>query len=388
MPAVKSALAAAAATLALAIAAPAHAQGWPQKTVTLVVPFAAGGGTDAFARPLAAAWETRLGQRVIIENKAGAGGTLGASAAAKATPDGYTLFIGAAHHAIAPALYPNLDYDIEKDFIPIGLVSVVPQIVVVNPDKVKAKTLAELVAQAKAAPNTMNFASAGHGTTHHLAGELFKLVTGTQIAHIPYRGAGPAMNDLVAGHVEMMFDGLGSSAERIANGQLRALAVAAPQRSPTVPAVPTAAEAGVAGYEVSTWYALFAPKNTPPDVVARITQELQAVLATPQAKEVWFRNGSEIPNCMAPPSAASCRPRSCAGARWCARPTSRSSEAQVGTIRPGRRTLQRRGRPRGSCPDGRPDFTVAGGTDITARARTRAPRCCSTRRFSSSSSSR
>jgi tripartite-type tricarboxylate transporter receptor subunit TctC len=272
------------------------AQSWPQKQITFIVPFAPGGGTDAFARPLAAQLDTQLGQRVIIENRAGAGGTVGASAAAKAAPDGYTFFVGAAHHAIAPALYPKLDYDIEKDLIPIGLVSLPPQVIVVNPSKVSAKTLKEVVDFARANPDKLNYASAGGGTTHHLAGELFKNLTGTKITHVPYRGAGPAMQDLVAGHVEMEFDGLGSSAPHIASGALRALAVAAPVRSRAFPDVPTAAEAGVAGYEVSTWYGLFAPKGTPADVVARMTKELRAALQTALIKDAWDKNGSDVPN--------------------------------------------------------------------------------------------
>ncbi|MEZ0219810.1 MAG: Bug family tripartite tricarboxylate transporter substrate binding protein, partial [Tardiphaga sp.] len=155
-----------------AITTGAHAQ-WPQKQVTFIVPFAAGGGTDAFARPLAAQLDTQLGKRVIIENRAGAGGTVGASAAAKAAPDGYTFFMGAAHHAIAPSLYPTLDYDIEKDFIPVALIARPPQVIVVNPDKVAAKTLGEFIAYAKANPDKLSYGSAGAGTTHHLAGELF-----------------------------------------------------------------------------------------------------------------------------------------------------------------------------------------------------------------------
>jgi len=274
----------------------ATAQTWPQRQITFIVPFAPGGGTDAFARPLAAQLDTQLGQRVIIENRAGAGGTVGASAAARAAPDGYTLFVGAAHHAIAPALYPKLDYDFEKDLIPIGLISLPPQVIVVNPSKVAAKTLKELVDFAKANPDKMNYASAGGGTTHHLAGELFKNLTGTRITHVPYRGAGPAMQDLVAGHIELEFDGLGSSAPHIASGALRALAVAAPVRSRAFPDVPTAAEAGVPGYEVSTWYGLFAPKGTSADVIARMTKELRAALQTALIKEVWDKNGSDVPD--------------------------------------------------------------------------------------------
>jgi tripartite-type tricarboxylate transporter receptor subunit TctC len=280
------------------------AQAWPQKPVTFIIPFAAGGGTDAFARPLAAQLENQLGTRIVLENRAGAGGTVGASAAAKAAPDGYTFFIGAAHHAIAPALYPKLDYNIETDFAPIGLVASPPQVIVVHPSKVAPKTLQELVTFAKANPAKLNFGSAGNGTTHHLAGELFKLSTGTNLTHVPYRGAGPAMTDLVAGHLEMMFDGLGSSAAQIEGGQLRALAVAAPKRAAAFPNVPTAAEAGLPNYEVSTWYAMWAPKGTPEPVLARMTKELQTALANPTVVEAWKRNGSEVPNLYGAPFAA------------------------------------------------------------------------------------
>ena len=273
----------------------AHAQPWPQKPIMLVVPFAAGGGTDAFARPLAQQLDTQLGQRVLIENRAGAGGTVGASQAAKALPDGYTFFMGAAHHTIAPAIYPKLDYDLEKDFTPIALIARPPQVVVVNP-KVEAKTLAELIAYAKANPDKLNYASAGSGTTHHLAGELFKILTKTQIRHVPFRGAGPAMQDLVAGHVDVMFDGLGTSATQISGGSLRALALAAPTRSPAIPNVPTAAEAGLNNYEVSTWYAMWAPKNTPPEIVERMKKEIATALQSAIIKDAWARNGSEVPS--------------------------------------------------------------------------------------------
>ena len=271
----------------------AHAQAWPQKPIIVVVPFAAGGGTDAFGRPLAQQLDTQLGQRVLIENRAGAGGTVGASQASKAAPDGYTFFMGAAHHTIAPAIYPKLDYDLEKDFIPIALVAQPPQVVVVNP-KVPANTLAELIAYAKANPDKLNYASAGAGTTHHLAGELFKLLTKTQIRHVPFRGAGPAMQDLVAGHVDVMFDGLGTSATQINGGALRALALAAPKRSPAVANVPTAAEAGLNSYEVSTWYAIWAPKGTPPEIVERMKKEIATALQSALVKDAWARNGSDV----------------------------------------------------------------------------------------------
>ena len=284
----------------LVIAGGAQAQSWPQKPVTFIVPFAAGGGTDAFARPLAAQLDSQLGVRVLIENRAGAGGTIGASAASKAAADGYTFFMGAAHHAIAPSLYPSLDYNIETDFIPVALVSRPPQVIVVNPGKVAAKTLAEFIAFARANPDKLNYGSAGAGTTHHLAAELFKILTKTKIGHVPYRGAGPAMADLVAGHVPLVFDGLGSSATQIRAGTLRALAVAAPKRVSAFPDLPTAAEAGLADYEVSTWYGLFAPKGTPPEIIARMTDELKKAMQTATIKDTWERNGSDVPDISGP----------------------------------------------------------------------------------------
>jgi len=282
--------------LACLAGSPAQAQSWPEKQITFIVPFAAGGGTDAFARPLAAQLDTQLGKRVLIENRAGAGGTVGASAAAKAAPDGYTFFVGAAHHAIAPSLYPKLDYDFEKDFVAVALIARPPQVVVVNPDKIAAKTLKEFIDYLHANPGKVNYGSAGAGTTHHLAGELFKLLTKTNIQHVPYRGAGPAMQDLIAGHVPVVFDGLGSSAAPVRAGQLRALAVAAPKRVPAFPELPTAAEAGLSGYEVSTWYGLFAPKGTPPVIIERMTKELRTALQAAQTKEAWERNGSDVPD--------------------------------------------------------------------------------------------
>ncbi len=288
-------IAAAAVSLA-ALAAPAQAQTWPARPITFIVPFPAGGGTDAFARPLAAQLDQQLGQRIIIENRGGAGGTVGASAAAKAAPDGYTFFVGAAHHAIAPALYPRLDYDIQKDFIPIAVIAQPPQVIVVHPGKVQAKTVAELVDYARNNPEKLNYASAGNGTTHHLAGELFQISTKTRLTHVPYRGAGPALQDTVAGQVDLLFDGLGSSAAQIQSGALRALAVAAPSRSEAVPDVPTAKEAGLEGFEVSTWYALWAPKGTPPEIVTRMRDEVQKVLKTPAIEAAWKKNGSPMPN--------------------------------------------------------------------------------------------
>ncbi|NBQ91643.1 MAG: tripartite tricarboxylate transporter substrate binding protein, partial [Betaproteobacteria bacterium] len=231
----------------------AWAQAWPNKPVTIVVPFPPGGGTDAFARPLFAAMTKNSGKQFLIDNKGGAGGTLGAGIASRAAPDGYTFFMGAVHHAIAPSMYPKLDYNIETDFVPVGLVSSVPQVVVVNPAKVQANTLPEFLAFVRANPGKLNYGSAGNGTSHHLAGELFKLQSKTFITHIPYRGAGPALQDLIAGQVDVMFDGLGSSAAHIRGGRIKALAVAADKPAPGFPNVPTAKDGGMAQYQVATW---------------------------------------------------------------------------------------------------------------------------------------
>lgn len=286
------------AAIATLTAAPAVAQTWPDRPISVVVPFPAGGGTDAFARPLAALLERQLGQRVLIDNRSGAGGTVGASAASKAEPNGYNFFVGAAHHAIAHSLYPKLDYDLTKDFIPIALIASPPQVVVVNPAKVSAKTLAEFIADAKANPGKIDYASAGIGTTHHLAGELFKLLAGVNLNHVPYRGAGPAMQDLVAGHVHVMFDGLGSSANQIQGGQIRGLALASTERSDAIATVPTAAEAGLKGYDVATWYAIFAPKGTPQPIVDKMASEIRKALDSDTLKEAWKKNGSPTPTLM------------------------------------------------------------------------------------------
>ncbi len=277
------------------LCAAASAQTWPDRAVTFIVPFPTGGGTDTFARPLAAQLSKQLGKQIIIDNRGGAGGTLGASLAAKAAPDGYTFFIGAAHHAIAPAIYPKLDYNIQKDFIPITVIATPPQVIVVNPQRVTAPDLKAFVAYAMANPGKINFGSAGNGTSHHLAGELFKIQTKTMLSHVPYRGAGPALQDLMGGQIDMMFDGLGSSAAHIKNGRLKALAVASSKRAPGFPDVPTAAEAGVPGYEVSTWYGLWAVKGTPPQIVERMAAEVKKALANPDIQSRWHDNGSDVP---------------------------------------------------------------------------------------------
>ncbi|HJV70674.1 tripartite tricarboxylate transporter substrate binding protein [Ideonella sp.] len=272
-----------------------QAAGWPAKPVTIVVPFPAGGGTDAFARPLTAMLTKQTGKQFIIDNRGGAGGTVGATLAAKAAPDGYTFFMGAVHHAIAPSMYPKLDYHLETDFVPVGLISSVPQVIVVNPQRVPVNDLKGLLEYARSHPGQLNYGSAGNGTSHHLAGELFKLQTKTFITHIPYRGAGPALQDLVAGQVDLMFDGLGSSATHIKSGRIKALAVASTQRAPGFPDVPTTVEAGVPTYQVSTWYGLWAPKGTPKEIITAMQSEMKKAFAGDEIKSAWTGLGASVP---------------------------------------------------------------------------------------------
>jgi tripartite-type tricarboxylate transporter receptor subunit TctC len=282
-----------AAVVALAVTATAAAQSWPTKPVRLINPFPPGGGTDTFARPLAARLSQSMGQQFIVENLGGAGGTLGAARAAKEAPDGYVFLIGAVHHTIAETLYTKLPYRLERDFVPITVIATVPNVIVVNP-KHNFKSLAELIEFAKKNPGKLNYGSAGNGTTHHLAGELFKQVTGTELTHVPYKGAGPLMQDLLAGQVDLAFDGLGSSAAQIKSGKLRPLAVTTGKRSALLPDVPTAAEAGVKGYELTTWYAVWAVKGTPQPIVDKMYQEIAKALQSPEIKLVWDGQGAAL----------------------------------------------------------------------------------------------
>jgi tripartite-type tricarboxylate transporter receptor subunit TctC len=282
-----------AAIVALTLSGAAAGQSWPQKPVRLINPFPPGGGTDTFARPLAARLSQALGQQFIVENLGGAGGTVGAARAAKEAPDGYVFLIGAVHHTIAETLYTKLPYRLERDFVPITVIATVPNVIVVNP-KHNFKNLEELIAFAKKNPGKLNYGSAGNGTTHHLAGELFKQVTGTELTHVPYKGAGPLMQDLLAGQVDLAFDGLGSSAAQIKSGKLRPLAVTTAKRSALLPDVPTAAEAGVKGYELTTWYAVWAVKGTPQPIVDRMYQEIAKALQSPEIKLVWDGQGAAL----------------------------------------------------------------------------------------------
>jgi len=287
------------AVAALGFGGSAAAQ-WPDRAITLIVPFPAGGGTDTFARPLAQQLTLQLGQTVVIDNKGGAGGTVGAGVAAKARPDGYTFFMGGAHHALAPSLYKNLSYNIQKDFVPVALVAQPPQVVVINPGKLPVKTLQEFIDYAKKHPGEINYGTAGKGSTHHLAGELFAMQTGIKLVDVPYQGAGPMLSALIGGQVDLAFDGLGSSSGHIRAGAIKPLAVAATERSASLPDVPTAAQAGVPNYVVSTWYAIWAPAGTPQEAVDKMASEITKALNTPKLKETWAGNGSAVPNMTGP----------------------------------------------------------------------------------------
>ena len=260
------------------------------------MPFPAGGGTDAFARPLATQFSKLTGKALVIDNRGGAGGTLGASVAAKAPADGYTLFMGGAHHVVAPSMYPKLDYDIEKDFVPLIQLASVPQVLVVNSKRANTGSYKEFIELIRKNPGKLDYASAGAGSVHHLAGELFKQQTKTSITHIPYRGAGPALQDLIAGTVDMAFDGLGSSAGHIKGGRIKALLVAGNKRNPAIPDVPSAAEVGLPAYDVHTWYGLWAPKGTPPEVQAAAIEAFRKAAQDPEAKTVWAGQGADFPN--------------------------------------------------------------------------------------------
>jgi len=270
---------------------------FPNKPLKLITLTTAGGALDILARMIADDIGRQWGQQVIVENRVGAGGNIGAEATARSAPDGYTIgMVTVSSHGINTTLYgERMRFDAVKDFAPIILAAELKNVIVVHPS-IPAKTVPELVAYAKANPDKISFGSAGTGTTQHLSGEMVKMMTGVQMQHVPYRGAGPAMQDLLAGHVQMMFDGLGSSAAQIEGGKLRALAVASSKRAAAFPNVPTAAEAGLKGYEVSTWYAMWAPKNTPAPVIERMTAELKIALAKPALIETWRKNGSDTPN--------------------------------------------------------------------------------------------
>lgn len=276
----------------------AWAQGaWPNKPVKIVVPFAPGGTTDILARAMAPELSKAFGQTFIVENKAGAGGNVGADLVAKSPADGYTLLMGTVGtHGINKALYDKLPYDPVKDFAPITLVAGVPNVMVINAERAKAlgiNNVQDFIRVAKASPGKLNMASSGNGTSIHLAGELFKSMSGTFMVHFPYRGSGPALLDMVAGNMDVMFDNLPSSLPHIRSGKLKALGVTSTERSAALPDVPTIEEAGnLKGYDATSWFGFVAPAGTPVDVVSRIQQETAKALASPAVKEKLLAQGA------------------------------------------------------------------------------------------------
>jgi len=279
--------------IAALIAAPTWAQSWPTKPIRVMVPFPPGGSTDIVARIVAQKLEKPLGQALVIENRGGAGGTIGAAVGAKAAPDGYFLTFGSTStHAVAPSVYQKLEYDPVKDFAPISLIAVTPYLLVVNPS-VKANTLKELVALMKSQPGKMNFASAGVGSTTHLAMEMLKGATGTFALHIPYNGNGPAGTAVIAGQVEILFGSLPAVLPHAKSGRVRALAVGTPKRSPSLPDVPTVAESGYRGFDASLWLAIMAPAGTPQPVIERLHKEVVAAVSDKATAESLDKNGAE-----------------------------------------------------------------------------------------------
>jgi tripartite-type tricarboxylate transporter receptor subunit TctC len=259
-------------------------ESYPSRPVRFILPFPPGGGTDILGRVIAERLSANLGQPVVTENRGGAGGNVGAEAAARSSPDGYTIVLGAPSLAISPTLYSKLNYDAVKDFAPISLVATVPNVMVTHPS-VQAQTLEEFIVLVRSRPGAMNFGSGGSGTSNHLAGELFNIVTGTKLVHIPYKGVNLAMQGVLAEQVHLVFIGVPPALPHVKAGRLRALALVAPQRSSALPEVPTVAEAGLKDFEVTTWYGVLAPAGTPRPIVMRLNAELVKIMHAPDTKE-------------------------------------------------------------------------------------------------------
>ena len=270
----------------------AQAQTWPEKPVTLVVPFPAGGTTDVLARALAEKLQQSLGQTVIVESKPGAGATLGADFVAKAKPDGYTLLVGAVHHTIATSVYKKLPYDFQKDFAPLTVIAMVPNVLAVSAAS-PAKNVADLVAMAKTAKPELSYGSNGNGTAQHLIGTQFQNQTGTTLLHIPYKGSGPLTNDLLGGQVTMSFDTITPVLPHIQAGKLRPLAVTTAKRSAALPDVPTLAESGLAGFDIGTWFGVLAPAGTPKPVLTRLSDEMMKVIRSPDFQKRMAEIGAD-----------------------------------------------------------------------------------------------
>ena len=274
------------------LAAPAVAQGFPSRPVRLVVPYSAGGGADTTARLIAPKLQDALGQTVVIDNKPGAGGTIGDDFVAKSAPDGHTLLIGAFAHAVNPSLMARMPFRTPDDFAPVSLLVTVPELLFVTPS-FAAKTVADLVAMAKAEPGKLSYGSSGNGSAQHLAAELFKMRTGTDIQHVPYKGGALAVADVAAGHVPFYFGNMSAALPQVRAGRVRALAVTSPQRSPAAPEIPTMAESGVSGCEISEWNALLAPAGTPPSVIDRLNADLVKILRDDDIKARFADLGAQ-----------------------------------------------------------------------------------------------
>ena len=264
---------------------------WPSRPIRMILPFPPGGGTDILGRLIADRLAASLGQPVVTENRGGAGGNVGAEAAARSAPDGYTIVLVAPSLAISPTLYSKLNYDPAKDLAPISLVATVPNVMVTQPSL--PGDLKEFIALVKAKPGALNFGSGGAGTSNHLAGELFNLVAGTKLVHIPYKGVNLAMQDVLSGNVHLVFIGIPAAAPHIKAGKLRALALVAPHRSPALPEVPTVAEAGLPDFEVTTWYGILAPAGTPRNIIDRLNGELVKIMHAPELREKLAATGTE-----------------------------------------------------------------------------------------------
>jgi tripartite-type tricarboxylate transporter receptor subunit TctC len=270
----------------------AVAQDYPTRSIRLVVPFPPGGPTDVLARIVATRLGERLGQAVVIDNKPGASGMVGADLVAKAAPDGYTLLANASIHVINPSLYSKTAYDAIVDFAPISNLADVPLVLAVNP-KVSARTVPEFVALAKSSKPSLAFASAGNATSQHLSGEAFKMAANLEMLHVPYKGSAPALTDLIGGQVQLMFDSLPSAMPHLKAGTLRPLAVTTPKRSAALPEVPTIDESGYPGFAISTWYGVWAPAGTPAAVVQRLSREIAAIVRQPEVRQQFLGLGAE-----------------------------------------------------------------------------------------------
>ncbi len=281
------------AALVLALPVASHAQSYPAKPLRLIVPFAPGGGNDTIARAIAAQMSGSMGQQVVVDNRAGAGGVIGAEAAARAPADGYTLFLGGVgSHAVNPTLMPNLPYDAVKDFSPVSLIASAPSVLVVNPG-VNARTVAELTAIAKASPGKLNYATNGNGSSSHLATLLYESMAGIQMTHVPYKGFAPALTDILGGQVQLMMNSIVALAPQIKAGKVRALAVSSKTRSSVLPDVPTMSEAGVTGYEAGSWYGILVPAGTPRDIVQRLNAEIVRAVKQPDVRERLAAEGAD-----------------------------------------------------------------------------------------------